>query len=269
MRPETPLDPPRTTIQLDRGALAYTDTGSGRTVIAIHGLPASSRDFRWFDAALAGRVRLIRLDLPGFGESPQHAQGGRTLRDLAEVVRDFCDAADLHDALLLGHSMGGPVALDAATSSDRIRAVALVNSAGPRLHRSIFPRAYRLVIWAADLHPWMRRLLLWVGRPVARLAGFSKHLADHELLRSARLCGGFDPSVVAAQLAALDKPLLVAWAEDDPAVQKSVSEALIACTPDCEPLRFETGGHNLQSTRATELADALAAWSDALGPTPG
>ena len=50
--------------------LAYTDEGTGPVVLAIHGCPGSVRDWRWLGHPLASHFRLIRLDLPGFGETP-------------------------------------------------------------------------------------------------------------------------------------------------------------------------------------------------------
>ena len=46
MRPDEPLDPELTSIELSTGPLYHTDTGSGRPIVGIHGAPARSRDFR-------------------------------------------------------------------------------------------------------------------------------------------------------------------------------------------------------------------------------
>ncbi len=260
LRPGAPLDPPLETVELPSGPLSHSDTGEGPAVVGIHGLPASSRDFRWLDAAFDGRVRFLRLDLPGFGDSTRDPDRVRTLDDLAVAVCEFCEAKSLRDVVLVGHSMGGAIAVEAAGRSDRVCAAALVNSSGPIVHRSIFPRTYRALIRIVDLHPLIRRLALALGKPLARRLGFSKHLSDEALIWAIRLCAGYAPARFAEHLTSLDKPVLVAWAEDDPAVQRAVVEALLACAPDAERLPFVAGGHNLQSTRATPLADAIVDW---------
>jgi pimeloyl-ACP methyl ester carboxylesterase len=137
----------------------------------------------------------------------------------------------LTDAIAFGHSMGGAIAVDAAAQSSRIAALALVNSAGPIHHRAMFPRTYRNFVRLVDLHPVARRAVVALARPIARAVGFSKHVRDDELV--------FDPSV-----------------------QPRVSKALVDCADRPHSLRYPTGGHNLQSTRATELADAIVAWAD-------
>lgn len=264
MRPEVPLDPALRSIDLSTGPLFFTDTGSGRPVVGVHGMPATSRDFRWLDAAFDGRVRFLRLDLPGFGRSPQQTSNGETLNDLGAVVAELCEAVKLEDAILLGHSMGGAVVIDAATRSPRVAGIALVSSSGPIDHRGLFRRTYRVLERVIDLHPIVRGGILAVVKPIAWRVGFSKRLSDDELIWAARLCGRYRPDLLAEQLSGLDKPAFISWAEDDPSVELAVAEALLACARDPEQLRFATGGHNLQSTRATELADAIVAWEESL-----
>ena len=78
--------------------------------------------------------------------------------------------------------------------------------------------------------------------PVSRLAGFSKRLNDDEMIWAGRLCGRFDPPRFERTLRAFDEPIFIAWAEDDPSVERKVSEALIACANDPEVHRFADGG---------------------------
>jgi pimeloyl-ACP methyl ester carboxylesterase len=264
MRPEHPLDPPHQVVELRAGPVSYTSTGSGRPLVAVHGMPASGRDFRWFDAAMAGRMRMVRPDLPGFGVSSVAGHAGCTVPDFAAAVIELCEALALQDAVVLGHSMGGPIALEAAAQSPRITALALVSSAGPVFHRGIFPRTYGVAVRLTDVHPVLRRLTLTVGKPIARAVGFSKHLSDEEMIRAVRFCAGYRPRLFEERLTRLDKPVLIAWADDDRAVEPRVSRALEACVESPHRAHFKTGGHNLQSSRSVELADALVAWADEL-----
>ncbi len=244
--------------------LTYTETGSGRNVVAVHGLPASSRDFRWLDAAFDGRVRFFRPDLPGFGGSGLPDPTPASFSSMAAAVVAFCETMNLDDVVLVGHSMGGPVAVEAALESNRIASVVLVNSSGPRMHRGNLWWLYRIALALMDLHPWSRAVTLAISRFVARMVGFSKRLSDDELVLAARLASRYDPPRVGEQLAALDKPLRVIWATADPAIEAAVSEAILAAAPQGTPLRIEARTHNLQSTHATELADAILEFA---GPT--
>lgn len=262
MRPDRPVDPTPLTIQLGPTKLAYTETGGGQPVVCVHGLPASHRDFRWLDAAFKGRVRLFRLDLPGFGASPAPDRANATYDAMAAAVAALCEASDLHNVIVLGHSLGGPIAVAAAIASPRITGVVLVNSAGPVQHRGNFPRVYRTLSRLADLHPLVERAVVATTKPIARRMGFSKHVRDDELLHAARLAARHDPAAFGVQLRTLDKPLFVAWSTADPAVQTAVSEGVLAAAAQSESLRFDARSHNLQSTHATELAQAILKWAE-------
>jgi len=132
------------------------------------------------------------------------------------------------------------------------------------MHRGNLWWLYRIALALMDLHPWSRAVTLAISRFVARMVGFSKRLSDDELVLAARLASRYDPPRVGEQLAALDKPLRVIWATADPAIEAAVSEAILAAAPQGTPLRIEARTHNLQSTHATELADAILEFA---GPT--
>jgi len=63
----------------------------------------------------------------------------------------------------------------------------------------------------------------------------------------------------AENLQTLTVPTLVAWAEDDRLIEPEIFAEQTALCPDGPRLGFDTGGHNIQKTRAVELADALLA----------
>ena len=98
------------------------DTGAGlvhalvrpgpRPVVFVHGLAASSAFFldAWECERLDGRG-LVALDLPGFGETPAPEGFGFTMREHAEALAAAVEALDLWQVTLMGHSMGGTVAV--------------------------------------------------------------------------------------------------------------------------------------------------------------
>jgi len=206
-------------------------------------------------------VRFIRLDLPGFGGTPAAGHPGPNIEGMARFVCQALDALDLQGAVVLGHSLGGPIAAAAVAGSSRAAGLALVNSVGPVYHRGHFTRTSRLLVRFAD-RPLVSRLMLWLARPIMRAVGFSKHLNDDELKVALRCSVSFDPDAHARRLTSLGKPVFVTWADDDPSVQASVSRALVALLPGARHLHFETGGHNLQKSRAVEIAEALLPWID-------
>lgn len=119
----------------DRIRLHYTDRGAGRPVVLIHGWPLSGRAWEAQEFALieAG-YRVITYDRRGFGQSskPWHGYDYDTFAaDLDALLQHL----DLHDATLVGFSMGGGevVRYLARYGADRIRSVVLAGAVPPFL----------------------------------------------------------------------------------------------------------------------------------------
>jgi proline iminopeptidase len=83
------------------------------TVVLLHGGPGSF-DHSYFKpdfARLAASAQVVYLDLAGHGRSDWGDPNEWTFEGAADTVRDFCDAVDIARPIVLGHSLGGFVAL--------------------------------------------------------------------------------------------------------------------------------------------------------------
>ena len=85
---------------------------SEKTLLFIHGNSHSSRTFRrQLQSKDFSEYRMIAIDLPGHGYSDRLEE--YSVMRFAEVLRDFCRELQLHKLILLGHSLGGHVVLQA------------------------------------------------------------------------------------------------------------------------------------------------------------
>ena len=101
---------------LDEVAIRYRVTGSEHgdpTIVFVHGFGSDSSVFDAASAHMAQRLRVIAIDLPGHGRSGDNRKNW-TMEAYGEDVRVVCDAEHVANAVLVGHSMGGPVILEAA-----------------------------------------------------------------------------------------------------------------------------------------------------------
>jgi pimeloyl-ACP methyl ester carboxylesterase len=99
------------------------------SVVLLHGQPGAGSDWDAVVQALPPNLPSLALDRPGYRTSP-HPPG--TFRDNADWLMRELDHADVQDAILVGHSYGGGVALRAATlAPDRVTGLVLVASIGP------------------------------------------------------------------------------------------------------------------------------------------
>ena len=94
-------------------SVAYTDEGKGTNLGFIHGLASYLPAWKKNTAVLKDSYRCIALDLPGYGKSDK-GNYEVSMEFYADVVAEFCSQLKLSQVVLVGHSMGGQVAISAA-----------------------------------------------------------------------------------------------------------------------------------------------------------
>jgi haloalkane dehalogenase len=128
--------------------IAYREAGQGPAVLLVHGWPTSSYLWRNVMPAVAGRHRVVALDLPGFGASDKPTDIRYDFAFFDAVLDGFLDAVGIRDQVALGvHDLGGPLALHwAARNPDRLSALALFNTlAYPELGEEVIEFARTLL----------------------------------------------------------------------------------------------------------------------------
>jgi pyruvate dehydrogenase E2 component (dihydrolipoamide acetyltransferase) len=107
-------EPP--TVEVGGRAIRYFETGAdneGWPIILIHGFGGDLNNWLFVQPTLSERHRVIALDLPGHGGSTKDVGAG-DLATLSAWVSKFMQAIDVTKAHLVGHSLGGAVALRTA-----------------------------------------------------------------------------------------------------------------------------------------------------------
>jgi pyruvate/2-oxoglutarate dehydrogenase complex dihydrolipoamide acyltransferase (E2) component len=134
--------------------------GTGTPLLMLHGFTADSQSWAPLEKAMGGDRPLIRIDLPGHGRSPRRRVAD--FADLAkQLVEAFDDSCGDHDCVdLLGHSLGGALALALVDIRPRrVRSLALISPAGlgPEIDAQALTGITRATR-AESLAPWLRRL---------------------------------------------------------------------------------------------------------------
>lgn len=104
------------TITTDAGPLQMMESGgSGTPILMLHGTGSSSLAFgRQFDSPLADAHRLIAIDLPGHGQSPDATNPATdyTMPGLVHTVEQVIDRLALDEVTILGWSLGGHIGIE-------------------------------------------------------------------------------------------------------------------------------------------------------------
>lgn len=239
----------------------YTDVGAGPVIVAVHGLPGSGRDYRYLGAALEDRARVVRLDMPGFGGTPRTSADGVDVDARARFVRRAIDALGIERCVVVGHSMGGPVALAAAAADHggAIVGLGLLASVGTRPHRLLRRMPSRRAFGRAIDLPILGSVAQRFAMAAFRRSGFPSSTPPSDVAQTMRILAAFEFAAVHRALETLQVPTLVAFADDDPFIEPEIQHELGARVPAGPRLHWPAGGHNVQKSHAREIADALTA----------
>src|ERR1700738_5467836 len=90
--------------------VAYHDEGAGEVLLLIHGMGGSSSSWRTLVPILSKKYRVIAPDLLGHGQCDK-PRGDYSLGAFAVCLRDLLDALGISKGTVIGHSLGGRVAM--------------------------------------------------------------------------------------------------------------------------------------------------------------
>jgi pimeloyl-ACP methyl ester carboxylesterase len=110
--------------------VAYLDEGRGEVILLLHGMAGSSQTWRSVIRPLSRTYRVIAPDLPGHGDSSK-PRSDYSLGAFAALLRDLLDELGITQATIIGHSLGGGVAMQFTYQHpDYCQRLILVSSGG-------------------------------------------------------------------------------------------------------------------------------------------
>lgn len=280
--PGSGVDAPQTwnaRADLPAGRIAYTISGQGPALLLLHGLGATRTTWDQLVATLATRYTVIAPDLPGHGESDPPA-GDYSLGAHAAAMRDLLVALGYTSASVVGHSLGGGVALQFAYQfPDRVSRLLLLSSGGlgteltPALRAATVPGAEWVVSGVSRIpSPLTRSLLtglaLWpkmiapsdVTPVLDGIRGCVDTGRRKAFLGSARAVISWRGQTVSAlrQIGLLsDLPVLFAWGTDDRTIPPSHHRSVAGLLPGATYVAVPGAGHYPHYTHAETLLPQL------------
>ncbi len=242
-------------------ALSYLQAGTiGPPVIMLHGWGAF-KELWWSTLRGLGRDhRCFALDFPGHGTSPLGRAA--TIAGLADAVAAFCAALDLPQVVLMGHSMGGVVALELALRRPTLVARLILVDAAIDAHlMPFYARIYLIPTFGWSL----LRLTQLIGRTLRPIGARVPHEHGNgwlrPWLRRSAYLAGFEPeglhqiyrSLFATQagdrLAQLALPTLVVSGQFDSLVPAANSRRLARLIPGARYREIRGALHNPMDER--------------------
>ena len=253
------------TIELHGQPVRYRRTGSGPLLVLVHGITSSSRTWERVLPLLAERHTVLAPDLLGHGSSAK-PRGDYSLGAYASGLRDLLVALGEPPATVVGHSLGGGIAMQLAYQfPERVERLALVASGGLGAEVNVLLRAATLPGSEYVLPLLLRRELRnaagtvagFLGRlgwkPSADLVGMAEGLASlgddgarRAFVHTARSILDLSGQRVSAQdrlYLAEGLPSLIVWGARDPMIPVAHARAAHAAMPGSRLEIFDDAGH--------------------------
>jgi pimeloyl-ACP methyl ester carboxylesterase len=260
--------------------LRVAEAGSGPALLLLHGLSASHHNWEHTIEAFASDWRVVAPDLPGHGESAK-PDAPYTIDFYAGVLRSLGRELGIDEAVVVGNSLGGQIAVELALAYPRwTRALVLAAPAGgfsatlrafgwaigaaaaPGVLRMTLPRALERSFFdrtspAVDL----RRRLLAARLTHSDFPDFARAVARS---LAGAIAAGAQP------LARLTQPTLLVWGREDRLVALSGSRRVMRQVPHARIVVLERCGHVPmleQASRFNAVVSDFLRWLDA-APLP-
>ena len=240
-------------VLMDWGYMAYMEEGRGRPLVFIHGAGNRAEVWSRVMGALKGDFRVMALDLPGHGRSSCLQED--SIEGYASRVVDFLEALDLEDVVLVGHSMGGAIAIKVIPFCPRVTRGVLVGTGAtltvnPKLleglREDFRASVATMARWcfskgaSPDLVEEAREMMLQAGREV--------------LYRDMYACSVYSGK---DDLKAIGVPTLVVCGEKDVMTPVTLSQELVENIGDARLQVVPGAGHMVQLEAPGELAEAV------------
>ncbi|MGV1048489.1 MAG: alpha/beta fold hydrolase [Solirubrobacterales bacterium] len=254
-------------VELPGAAVNYVEIGEGKPIVFVHGISGCWQNWLENLPRLGAGRRAIALDLPGFGASPMPSWE-IAMHAYAQLLGDFCEKLGIEGATLVGNSMGGLIAVEAATTvPGRFERLVLVSAAGiintwnPRLRATATAWAWK------ELGPrFAARGRQIVSRPRARELVFRpfvrypnrlrEDLLLEQIVNGLKQAEGFGDALQAViahdsreRLTAIEMPTLIVWGLSDRVIPIAAAASYHRRIPHSRLEIFERTGHVPQLER--------------------
>jgi len=275
--------PRRRSLSVHGRTLSYLDyPGYGPALLMLHGVGSSAEG--WQEAAAhfhANGARVICVDLPGHGSSSKEP-GDYSLGSLASSVRDLIEHLDIGPVVLVGHSLGGGIALQFHYQfPSHVAGLVLVSSGGLGRETNLALRLASLpgsgVVLATAFNRATYRAIDATRRGVARMRrtraadeGFLERfqwltVADYRDTFLSTLRSVVDFS--GQRVSALEKlhltrgvPVLIVWGSDDPIIPHTHGQLAHSMLDNSEFVVFDGDGHEPHRSDPRRLYETVNGW---------
>lgn len=251
-------------ILIDGLDIHYLSGGHGNPLLIIHGGSDGAKAWKDTISELAKSYTIYVPDLPGWGSS-QPLDGDYYIPELVEFVDRFLQSLGLKSFYLMGHSLGGGIALTYTLRfPEKVEKLVLVSSLCLGKEIALWVRVLTIsrtghAIGRA-IHAVLRGVKWFVDSILEPLwhVKFANPVSLISLTLGRKVANSRQQIMVLAdRLSELTVPTLVVWGAKDPILPVSQAYAAAQLIPNCQVKVFENGGHSVYRQELMEFSQIL------------
>lgn len=235
-------------------ATEHTENGVGPTILMLHGWGDSLRTFDLLVQKLPG-FRIVRLDMPGFGET-ELPKGTWTVENYAKFVAEFCKKVSIDPEYLVGHSFGGRVIIKSVSSGIfHPKKIVFIASAGVADRVTVHNKAFNAIakVGKVILKPFPGSLYLRLRKELYRVTG-GDYVSTGALRDTFIKVINEDLSKDAEKITV---PTLLIWGEDDLVTPVTEGKKLHRLIQGSQFTILHGAGHIVHKQKSDEVADLI------------
>ena len=247
--------------------------GPGAPLVFLHGLGGSQSTWQVVLGELVDGHRIAAIDLPGHGASDRRQEADYSIAGLAADIAEVIARLKLEHPILIGHSLGGAVAMQIAISKPSlISGLVLIDSAGLGLEISAELLRLMAAVPGADTARGLLQLFyedqkLVVDRGVHEMA--QTQLAEgawaaQQAVANAAFGSGSQSPATQGELGAIPVPVQLIWGELDRVIPSDHALAAIKVIPDASLAVMVGVGHVPQVEAAERTATLIRRFARSL-----
>jgi pimeloyl-ACP methyl ester carboxylesterase len=247
-------------IIVDGRDVRYYAAGQGEPVVVIHGGGGDARTWWKNISELAVEYKVYAPDLPGFGGSAPLSDN-YYIPELAEFIDKFAAALGLEKFNLVGHSLGGGIALDYTLNSpSKVKKLVLVSSLCLGREIAFWVRLFSIpaiIRSIGSIVEYSIKSARWIYRKV-KSADFAMPFTEASMIIGENMSNIKQQSLVlASRLGEVNVPTLLIWGGRDPVVPVRHAYAAARVIPDCRVKVFKNRGHNVHRDELKQFSSLL------------
>ncbi|WP_110113735.1 alpha/beta hydrolase [Bacillus sp. CGMCC 1.16541] len=248
----------------------YSSNPTKPTMVLLHGFLSSSFSYRRLVPLLCTEFQVIVIDLPPFGQSEKSLTFLYSYHNLAKTVVSLLEQLKLKDVIVVGHSMGGQIALNVAKQKpELVTKLVLLCSSGylQKAHYGLVMSSY-----VPFFYLWVKT---WLARKGVT-GNLQNVVFDHQLIDDEMVKGYTQPflddtifmaltkmirdregDLSSQDLRKIEHPSLLVWGEEDRVVPLQVGKRLQRDLRVSQLISFEKTGHLLPEEKPEVISNHM------------